>query len=351
MATIEDLPFDVICLLMTHVLDDPSGFVNLSSTSKKFLRAANQVVNSNIWTEKRFIKFYIMEHDVGRQEKVLRAHPPRRSHLLRCDCGASEECLFNELCCLIQAKYRKFNHLDFNSRDLTHWVCFEDAINVNKFMARRNLDAIVELAISDCRLDLECLYRILNELSNLSYLSVVDVDINDVKPDDCNYLETAKTLRTLKELKIRDKATRFTDLKFKFFLKYLPVECLDLSTMIVSQTAIIRRFYLGLPNDIYDPNSSEFFTAKPSNNIFTLPMILAYLRTHKSTVKRLLSRSKFCPKDLTVIVKDPDLQHLKISLVDGLPADYVHTLNPSLTPNEWSRVTLKYGYNFFDSFR
>jgi hypothetical protein len=218
---------------------------------------------------------------------------------------------------MLQAKYITFSSLKFTAVRLADRGCLR-AFRDFRLKTR----ALVELELNRCDITLDWLNTILNELDNIAYLSLNDISFTDpillVEP---RFMASKK----LELLRIAgDRSCRINDSIFLYFLENFPAVRLDLTgTRVEYHKRIISRFYS-------NANSLDLYSTKPSEYIFTFPMILLYLKKYQAVVKHFIADdTDITLASLKRIIQDEVLKHLRVSVRDC----------PMITQFEQTRLT------------
>lgn len=234
------------------------------------------------------------------------------------------KCYYHRLFTLLNAKHIDFSRLKFKDALLTDRGCirsFRDTAKLNRLLAAHKIRALVELQLFSCNISLDWLNTILNELTNISYLTLDEVSF----VDPCILVEPIHyASKLLKQLRITgDRMCRITDSIFMYFFENFPAEELDLTgTRVEYHKRIIQRFYL-------NANVVDMYSTRPCEQILTFPMILHYLRKYQAVVKSFIAdETNITFTSLKKILQDEDLKHLNITIKNC----------PLITPFELTRL-------------
>jgi hypothetical protein len=335
--SLNSLPDELIAEIFKNLLDDLTSFRRLMLTSKRFcLIASGPLLTStpewilhrptpfdlNLDLNKynpnlckshgKCAEFYsrtndkceLLHHVSEKQHKA-----PRRPSSPADDDDQSDNddyvtCYYHRLHCILRARYFTFSSLRFSTARLSDRGCLRSFRDLN---AKSKISALVELELNRCDITLDWLNTILNELDGVAYLTLNDVSFTDpsllVEP---RFMASKK----LESLRIAgDRSCRINDSIFLYFLDNFPAIQLDLTgTRIEYHKRIIQRFYSNV-------NSLDLYSTKPSEYIFTFPMILLYLKKYQAVVKRFIADdTDITLASLKRIIQDEALKHLHVSV-------------------------------------
>lgn len=335
--SLNSLPDELIVEIFKNLLGDPPSFRRLMVTSKRFCRLANSLslISSPRWTRHRPNSFdlslelsryrpdlcethgrcaefhsrtetrceLLHQNSVAQLKTVIRRPSSSTGDDDQSDNDESMTCYYHRLFCMLQARYITFSSLRFTSAVLSDRGCMRA---FRDFGSRLKTNALVELELNRCDITLDWLNTILNELEGLAYLS-----LNDVSFTDPSLLVEPRHLasKTLKSLRIAgDRTCRINDSIFLYFLENFPAVQLDLTgTRVEYHKRIIQRFYSATSLDLY--------STKPSEYIFTFPMILLYLKKYQAVVKHFIADdTDITLASLKRILQDEMLKHLQVSV-------------------------------------
>lgn len=373
MSFLDSLPDELIVRIFQDLIEDPTSYRNFMITSRRCQKLGNSanLVNSPRWTQCRPTRFSLelaldsyrpelceshgkcAEHhartktkcelmyptDISKDQltatldknyhKRLRQHEQHRSST---SSGWSDEvastprspdhegtnenddydCYYHRLYAMMQSRHITFSSLKFTKVNLSDRGClgaFRDGANLTNDLnlQKIKLRALVELELDRCDITLDWLNIILSELEHVTYLTM-----NEVSFTDPTLLVESRHMAShkLKVLKITgDRSCRMNDSIFMYFLEHFPAQRLDLSgTRIEYHKRIIQRFYSSA-------NTLDLYLMRPSEYIFTFPMILMYLKKFQSVVMELVvDDTDITLVGLKRILQDDSLQHLRVSV-------------------------------------
>lgn len=361
----ELLPDGVISRLLYYLATDSKSFRNFSATCKRYQRIARQFSDSSEWAERRPVTFDLtldlslyspslcnrhgacaeqqLRYSGSRCELGQKSIKSKRSNSNQNDQRPSSvnnyieevrgdredeteyKCYYHRLFALMNAKHLDFSRLKFKDAHLIDRGCirsFKDTAKFNRLFAAHKIRALVELQLFSCNISLDWLNTILNELTNISYLTLDEVAFID----PCILVEpTHYASKLLRQLKITgDRTCRMTDSIFVYFFENFPTEELDLTgTRVEYHKRIIQRFYS-------NENGVEMCPTRPCEQVLTFPMILYYLKKYQAVVKSFIAdETNITFTSLKKILQDEDLKHLRITIKNC----------PLITPFELTRLS------------
>jgi hypothetical protein len=336
--SLDSLPDELIVEIYKNLLGDLGSFRRLMMTNKRMCRIANgsSLINTPEWVSNRPTSFdlsldltrynpnlceshgrcaefhsrtsnkcELVHHYEARQPKsVIRRPPSVSGDDDQSDNDEPTACYYHRLYCMLQARYITFSSLKFNSARLSDRGCvraFRD------FSSGPKISALVELELNRCDITLDWLNTILNELDHITYLS-----LNDVSFTDPSLLVEPKFMASKKLELLRiagDRTCRINDSIFLYFLENFPAVRLDLTgTRVEYHKRIIQRFYSST-------NTLDLFSSKPSEYIFTFPMVLLYLKKYQAIAEHFIADdTDITLASLKRILQDEALKHLQVSV-------------------------------------
>lgn len=330
--SLDALPDQIIGKILICLLDDPKAFVNLASTCTRFSYIANRVIIfSDEWKTKRTIVFdMFMEFDKYKPELCNTHGYCTEQQIRRCtNCelhmrpshienedyddpiDQNYVCFYHRLYCLMTAEYRCFSTLKFVDSKLCDRGCikaFSDSLRQNKIVTEFRLKALVDLYLDRCDISLDWLNTILNELTNVTYLTLDGVSF----VDPCILVEPRHhASRNLKLLKIcGDRSCKMSDSIFTYFLDNFPAVDLDLTgTRVEFHKRIVERYYGDSLNHF------DLSVLRPSEYIFSFPMVQLYLKKYQAIVQRFIAdETNITLASLRRVLQDEDMKQLRVSI-------------------------------------
>lgn len=345
------VPDEIVGKILCYLMKDQQSFINFALTSKRMKRISDQITSWPQWVRVRPVAFNL-HRDLEAYSKIdCTQHGPCLDHFERTGCKCeistrkmvgskmnhqhtqsksiqtgfiqyisgddeslelsltSNNCYYHRLYCMFNSKYINFSSLKFKGAYLFDRGCvraIRDIIRFDKCLAQFKIRAFVELELTECNISLDWLNTVLNEFTNLCYLSLDQVSFTEssLLVDRKHY--AAKKLKRLRI--INDRTFKMTDAIFMFFIENLPAVELDLSgTRIEFNRRLIDRFYQNF-------SFSNVLSLSPSECIFTYPFVLSYLRRFQSVTRHLdVSGTNMSLISLKRIILDNDLKHLRIT--------------------------------------
>lgn len=281
--SLKELPYDILREIFCLLMKDPKSYISLASTCKYFCQISSDLSRTSIWSETRPITFVTLRDD------------NLKIRLLK---------LFTSpYICFSSLEFQDTWFLETNESIGSLSEAIKESSVLNRAIAESRLNSLVELILSRVDITLDMLNRLLEQLPNISYLSLRTANILD-KPGEILKLEEEKRVHELKELGLkRYWHSPLNDELFAYFLYNFPSQTLDMTkSYIVCSARIVRRFYQGRDILTY-----------PSSSIITFEMIHEYLRRHRLIIKKFIASETNLTLDaLKRLLQDDDLRHIKI---------------------------------------
>lgn len=286
--SLEELPYDILREIFCHLIRDSKSYISLASTCKRLCQISIDLSRSSIWSETRPITFIVTRGDDFKRKLLILFDSPYR--------------------CYSSLEFQDIWFLESKESIGSLSEAIRESMNLNSAITELKLNSLVELILSRVDITLDMLNILLEQLPNISYLSLRTANILD-KPGEILNLPRKGTKGKLPIYKLKELGLKrywhspLNDELFAYFLYNFPSETLDMTkSYIVCSARIVRRFYQG--RDIL---------TNPSSSIITFEMIYEYLRRHKSIIRNFIaSETNITLSALKRLLQDEELRNMKI---------------------------------------
>lgn len=267
-----DLPNELLIEISKNLADDPKKFIAFYSSCRRLLYLLPSLIQTDFWrNESPSVAIFKNQIDLHKFAETKR---------LRFSC----------------LKISDVERLPSNFIQ-----------QVERFREAKPFDSITKLHFIESDIDVVVVHKLLTLLPKVKSLSIDNCFYQDNIREDGN-IQALKA--PLKRLAITgDKTFRLSDYIFSYFTRHVPAMEFDISeTRCVVEPMVIRRFYS-------HPRDADTIFAKPTRHMFTFPMVLNYLRTHKDIVRIFIARSIMMNMEsLMNLITDKDLDHIMVDI-------------------------------------
>lgn len=294
--SLDALPNEIIAKIIEFLMDDPISFNRFTSSQKRFLIIANNLIFSNYWLKNRPSILVIQPTNFTNSYESTNMN------------DNNVKCCFGNLHNLFHCSLRYYSTIKFVGLSL------EDNLPPNwsacNELAYTRICGIVELNLHNCDITSGWLITLIEHFINMKYL-ILDNTSLVIKDIDFNY-KNSYGLKCLEELRIINHSRLFTDACFIYFYNNFSTKLLDLTnTKIVYHNRSTRRFYGHLGN-----NQDEAIINYPSEDIFSFEMIKLYLKKNNKSIKQLnLSQTDIQYSNMMEIIQNQDTKNLNLILL------------------------------------